>query len=75
MARRRRLSLAEAQRTGRLPEFARQVEAEGVAPIGEAALIEAARHINDGSASEDALAPQAGERPLGAVDLFHTVSP
>ncbi len=57
MARRRRLSLAEAQRTGRLPEFARQVEAEGIAPIGEAAFYEAVRRISDGSASEDALAP------------------
>jgi hypothetical protein len=57
MARRRRLSLAEAQRTSRLPEFARQVEAEGVAPIGEAVLGEAARQINDGSAEAAAFAP------------------
>jgi hypothetical protein len=62
MARRRRLSLAEAQRTGRLAEFARQVEAEGIAPIGEAALNVAARRINDGSASEAAfLLPRRGD--------------
>jgi hypothetical protein len=57
MARRRRLSLAEAQRTGSLAEFARQAEAEGIAPIGEAALIEAARRINNGSASAAAFVP------------------
>ncbi len=57
MARRRRLSLAEAQRTGRMAEFARQVEAEGIAPIGEAVLGEAARRINDGSAMAAAFVP------------------
>ena len=57
MPRRRRLSLAEAQRTGRLAEFARQVEAEGIAPIGEAVLNEAARRINDGSACAAVFAP------------------
>jgi hypothetical protein len=57
MVRRRRLSLAEAQRTGRMAEFVAQAETEGVSPIGEAVLNDLAQRLNDGSARGAAFVP------------------
>jgi hypothetical protein len=57
MTRRRRLSLAEAQRTGRMAEFVAQAKAEGGSPIGEEVLNELARRLNDGSAAAKTLVP------------------
>jgi hypothetical protein len=57
--RRKRLSLAEARRTGRMTEFAAQAEAEGISPIGEEAFNDAVSRLNDGLAS---LSPSLGRK-------------